>query len=235
MILAAGRGERMRPLSDQTPKPLLSAGGKPLIVWQLERLRSAGFLDVVINLAHLGEQIKSSLGNGSSWGLSIQYSHEPHGALESAGGIVQALTLLGNEPFLVVNGDIYYDWDPAQARVIALGGKLAHIWLVDNPAHHPTGDFCLQQGAVLNIDTPVAASAQPLTFSGIGVYRPELFAGLVSGQSAKLAPLLRQAAAQGCLRGERLHGRWLDVGTPQRLVLLDAELRQDGCNGLPAR
>ncbi len=216
MILAAGRGERMRPLTDVTPKPLLPVAGKPLIVWHLERLARADFRDIVINHAHLGDEIEALLGDGAAWGLHIQYSAEPAGALETAGGIANALPLLGNEPFLVVNGDIFCDWDFSRAEAPE---QLAHLVLVDNPPHHPAGDFTLVDGKV-----GVGGTAQ-LTFSGIGIYRPELFAGIVRGQSAKLAPLLHEAIATGRISGEHHCGRWVDVGTPERLAALDVELR----------
>jgi MurNAc alpha-1-phosphate uridylyltransferase len=216
MILAAGRGERMRPLTDVTPKPLLPVAGKPLIVWHLERLARAGFREIVINHAHLGDQIEALLGDGAAWGLRIAYSAESQGALETAGGIANALPLLADEPFLVVNGDIFCDWDFARACVT---DALAHLVLVDNPPHHPAGDFTLD-GAKVG-----AGGTAALTFSGIGIYRPELFAGIARGQPAKLAPLLREAMAAGRVTGEKHAGRWEDVGTPERLAALDAELR----------
>ncbi|MDP1526485.1 MAG: nucleotidyltransferase family protein [Rhodocyclaceae bacterium] len=216
MILAAGRGERMRPLTDVTPKPLLPVAGKPLIVWHLERLSRAGFRDIVINHAHLGDQIEALLGNGDAWGLRIQYSAEPQGALETAGGIANALPLLGDAPFLVVNGDIFCDWDFGRAHI---NDQLTHLILVDNPPHHPGGDFTLADGKV-----GVGETAK-LTFSGIGIYRPELFAGIERGQPAKLAPLLRAAIDAGQITGEHHTGRWIDVGTPERLAALDTELR----------
>lgn len=221
MILAAGRGERMRPLTDHTPKPLLTVAGKPLIVWHLERLARAGFRQVVINHAHLGEQIPAALGNGSAWGLEIAYSPEPPGALETAGGITRALPLLGSEPFLVINGDIFCDWNPAQALSLAMGQGQAHLVLVDNPPHHPAGDFTLHAGCLGN------QPDQRLTFAGIGVYAPSLFTGLDPDQPAKLAPLLRQAADAGRASGEHHQGRWVDVGTPERLALLDAEISME--------
>lgn len=224
MILAAGRGERMRPLTDHTPKPLLPVAGKPLIVWHLERLARAGVRDIVINHAHLGDQIEALLGDGAAWGLRIQYSAEPHGALETAGGIANALPLLGNDPFLVVNGDIFCDWDFAQAG--AIGINMAHLVLVDNPPHHPGGDFTLAAGKVGAGET--ASSTPCLTFSGIGIYHPALFAGLSRGQPAKLAPLLRSAIAAGQISGAHHTGRWVDVGTPERLAALDTALR-DAC------
>lgn len=216
MILAAGRGERMRPLTDVTPKPLLPVAGKPLIVWHLERLARADFRDIVINHAHLGDQIESLLGDGNAWGLRIAYSAEPQGALETAGGIANALPLLGDAPFLVVNGDIFCDWDFARARS---GDALAHLVLIDNPPHHPEGDFTLD-GAKVG-----AGETARLTFSGIGIYRPELFAGVARGQPAKLAPLLHDAITAGRVTGERHAGRWEDVGTPERLAALDADVR----------
>ncbi|MDE2584941.1 MAG: nucleotidyltransferase family protein, partial [Betaproteobacteria bacterium] len=215
MIRAAGRGERMRPLTDSCPKPLLPIGGKPLIVWHLERLAAAGFTEVIVNHAHLGEQIEAALGNGKIWGLDIAYSPEPPGALETAGGIAQALPLLGDEPFLVVNGDIYCDWDFRRARDLSLANDLAHLVLVPNPPQHPAGDFALAGTRVKDEGTPRH------TFAGIGVYRPELFAGLTRGQPAKLAPLLRHAMADDQVNGELHQGRWEDVGTPERLGKLD--------------
>lgn len=218
MILAAGRGERMRPLTDHTPKPLLVAGGKPLIVWHLERLAAAGFREIVINHAHLGAQIEAALGDGSTWGLSIAYSPEPPGALETAGGIATALPLLGDDPFLVVNGDVYCDWDFNQARQLA--SVNAHLVMVANPAHHAGGDFSLDGERVT-----YATGEQTLTYAGIGVFSPSFFAGVQPGTIMKLRPLLDAAIAAGTLTGERYAGRWVDVGTPQRLAELDAELR----------
>jgi MurNAc alpha-1-phosphate uridylyltransferase len=223
MILAAGRGERMRPLTDRTPKPLLPVGGKPLIVWHLERLATAGLREVVINHAHLGGQIEAALGDGARWGLSIRYSPEPEGALETAGGIANALPLLGgDEAFLVINGDIYCDWDVARAATALAANDLAHLVLVPNPSHHPRGDFSLK-GTEVGADI-AAPGVQVCTFSGIGVYRPQLFAGIRRGERAQLAPLLRAAMAAGRVSGELHAGRWTDVGTPQRLAELDAEL-----------
>jgi N-acetyl-alpha-D-muramate 1-phosphate uridylyltransferase len=224
MILAAGRGERMRPLTDTCPKPLLTVGGLPLIGWHLRRLAAAGFRDVVINHAWLGHRIEQTLGDGRDWGLSIRYSPEPE-ALETAGGIAQALPLLGDDPFLVVNGDIWCDWDPGRARTIGARlealDRLACCVLVDNPPHHPAGDFVLDGG---RLHAGADGRAPRLTFSGIGVYRPALFAGVVRGTRAALAPLLRQAAAGHRADAERHAGRWIDVGTPQRLAELDAQL-----------
>ena len=225
MILAAGRGERMRPLTDQTPKPLLPVAGKPLIVWHLERLAAAGLRDVVINHAHLGDQIEAMLGDGKRWGLSIRYSPEPAGALESAGGIANALPLLGTDaPFLAVNGDIHCDWDVTRAAHVLMPKYWAHLVLVPNPQHHPRGDFSLH-GRDVGADIATADGEPARTFSGIGIYRPQLFAGIPRGTRAKLAPLLRAAMATGQVSGELHAGRWVDVGTPQRLAELDAELR----------
>lgn len=218
MILAAGRGERMRPLTDHTPKPLLPAGGKPLIVWHLERLAAAGFREVVINHAHLGAQIERALGDGSQWGLTIRYSPEPPGALETAGGIAQALPLLGDTPFLVVNGDIFCDWDVR--RALALQDKLAHLVMVANPSHHAGGDFRLAHGKV-----QLGTGNDTLTYAGIAVFSPVFFKNVPPGQVLKLRPLLDAAIAAGTLTGEQHLGRWVDVGTPERLAALDQELR----------
>jgi len=219
MILAAGRGERMRPLTDHTPKPLLQVGGKPLIVWHLEKLAAAGFREIVINHAHLGEKIEAALGDGSKWGLTIAYSPEPPGALETAGGIAQALPLLGDRPFLVVNGDVYCDVDfPAFAsRGCPAGG--ARLLLVDNPAHHGSGDFSLSGGRIIP-----ANGEQTLTYAGIGVFSPSMFAHVPAGQPMKLRPLLDTAIAAGTLTGEHYTGRWVDVGTPERLAELETTL-----------
>jgi len=206
MILAAGRGERMRPLTDHTPKPLLMVGGKPLIAWHLGRLAAAGFEDVVINHAHLGEQIETKLGNGSQWGLRIRYSPEKI-ALETAGGIANAMPLLGDAPFLVVNGDVFTDIDFGTLRLAA--PNLAHLVMVDNPPQHAAGDFSLLDGK-LN-----AEGTEKLTFSGVGVYQPVLFAGIVRGEAAKLAPLLKAAMADGLVSGAHHRGQWHDIGTPE--------------------
>lgn len=219
MILAAGRGERMRPLTDHTPKPLLLAGGKPLIGWHLERLAAAGFREIVINHAHLGEQIEATLGDGSQWGVNIAYSPEPPGALETAGGIRHALPLLGEEAFLVVNGDIYCEWDFHRAHQLA--DRLAHLVMIANPAHHSGGDFRLQGEQVCFAD-----SQQTLTYAGIAVFSPQFFAGVEEGQALKLRPLLDAAIAAGTLTGEEYTGRWVDVGTPERLAELDCSLRE---------
>ncbi len=210
MILAAGRGERLRPLTDHTPKPLLEVGGRPLIEHHLVALAAAGFEEVVINLAHLGEQIRARLGDGSAFGLTIHYSEEGAQALETGGGIYQALPLLGDEPFLVVNADIYTDFPFATLR--APMQCLAHLVLVDNPPHHPQGDFHLGPGGRVND----CGCGPRLTFAGIGLYHPALFRGCRPGPFP-LAPLLRRAMAADEVTGEHFHGRWVDVGTPERL------------------
>ncbi|MBI5461218.1 MAG: nucleotidyltransferase family protein [Gammaproteobacteria bacterium] len=224
MILAAGRGERMRPLTDTTPKPLLRAGGRALIEYHLDNLVRAGIADIVVNHAHLGAQIVAALGDGARYGAQIAYSPEPEGALETGGGIQRALPLLGDGPFLVVNGDIWTDFDYAALPHDFAG--LAYLVLVDNPEHHPAGDFCLRDGRVYDNsgdnagDNTGDGNGPRLTFSGIGLYRAALFAGCAPGQFP-LAPLLRAAMARGEVRGMHYTGRWWDIGTPQRLAELD--------------
>lgn len=222
MILAAGRGERMRPLTDRCPKPLLAAGGKPLIMHLIERLRTAGITDLVVNHAHLGAMIEAALGDGRQFGVTIRYSPEGE-ALETAGGIRRALPLLGEGPFLALAGDVYCTFDPAvladAARALTADGDLAHLLLVPNPRHHPAGDFHLGDGRV---DT----AGQPrLTYAGLGAFHPALFAGVRPGEKAALAPLLRSAMDAGRVSGTLHDGLWLDVGTPERLTALDALLR----------
>ncbi len=221
MLLAAGRGERMRPLTDHTPKPLLQIAGKPLIVWHIENLVRAGIRELVINQAHLGMQIEQALGDGSPFGAHIEYSPEAH-ALETAGGIANALHMLGAEPFAVVNGDIFCDYDFAllheRAGAIRTGSDSAHLVLVNNPAQHPGGDFGLS-------DHRVTDGGSRLTFSGIGIYRPALFARIPRGSIAPLAPLLRAQIALGKVSGEHHKGLWADVGTPERLAELDRQMR----------
>lgn len=217
MVLAAGRGERMRPLTDHTPKPLLPIVGKPLIVWHIERLAVAGIRELVVNHAHLGAQIERALGDGKRWDLTIRYSVEGEGrALETGGGIHRALPLLGKRPFLVINADVWTDMDVS--GLVLPEGRLAHLVMVDNPPQHPQGDFCLADDGALN------GTGEPrLTYSGIGVYHGDLFAGCRPG-AFPLAPLLRQAMAEGRVSGERYRGRWVDVGTPQRLAELENAL-----------
>jgi MurNAc alpha-1-phosphate uridylyltransferase len=219
MILAAGRGERMRPLTDSTPKPLLQVGGKRLIEYHLEALAGAGFHEVVINHAHLGEQIEQVLGDGSRYGVSIHYSCEGE-ALETGGGIFHALPLLGEGPFLVVNGDVWCDYPFSRLREVETAA--AHLVLVPNPPQHPNGDFLLHDGIVSD-----AGEGERLTFSGIGLYHPSLFDGCEPGAFA-LAPLLRRAMDDGRVSGELYAGRWFDIGTPQRLAQLDQILRGEG-------
>ena len=223
MILAAGRGERMRPLTDTLPKPLLSVGGKPLIVWHIENLVRAGFTEIIINNAHLGHLIEAALGDGKKFGAQIRYSPEAE-ALETAGGIAQALPLLGRDPFLVVNGDIYIEYDFSRAREIGMAMRAnselfaAYLVLADNPLHHAQGDFALEHSQVKLSGKPM------LTFTGVGVYQPDNFRDITRGTKAKLAPLLNTLIEYDLVRGEHHHGRWIDVGTPQRLATLDRML-----------
>ncbi|MDA7818325.1 nucleotidyltransferase family protein [Sulfurimonas sp.] len=209
MILAAGRGERMRPLTDHTPKPLLLVKNKPLIVHHIEKLASLGFKEIIINIAHLGHIIPDTLGDGSKWGVTLTYSDEQKdGALESAGGIIKVLPFFSNETFLVVNGDVFceYNFDPS----FKLDDNLAHLVLVPNPEHNPNGDFGLQNNKVLN------THEEMFTFSGIGYYSPKLFEGLPV-EKAALAPLLRKAIDKSKVSGNLHVGYWHDIGTPQRL------------------
>jgi MurNAc alpha-1-phosphate uridylyltransferase len=209
MILAAGRGERMRPLTDSLPKPLLEVRGKPLIVWHLENLARNGFKEVIINIAHLGYKIPEALGDGSKWNLHISYSDEQSsGALESAGGIKKALPLLGNTPFLVVNGDLFCDY--AFDANFDLKDKLAHLILVKNPPHNQKGDFGLDGTLVVN------QAKNMVTFSGIGYYSPQFFKDLTQEKSP-LAPLLREAIKIKKISGEMFNKIWHDIGTPKRL------------------
>jgi len=220
MILAAGRGERMRPLTNSVPKPLLKANDKYLILNTICGLRQAGIVDLVVNVSHLAEQIRQALGDGSRWGVRITYSFE-RAALETAGGIAWALPLLDAQPFVVVNSDVYSDYDFAGLKTRAetlTPQQPAHLVLVDNPAHHPEGDFSLR-------DCVVGMAGARLTFSGIGAYHPALFAGIARGEKFRLAALLAQPIAAGGVTGEHFHGEWHDIGTPQRLAELDARLR----------
>ncbi|MBI3528604.1 MAG: nucleotidyltransferase family protein [Betaproteobacteria bacterium] len=222
MILAAGRGERMRPLTDHTPKSMLQVGGKALIFRHLEKLADAGFRSVVINHAHLGEQLETAVGDGSRWNLAIRFSPEAQ-ALETAGGIRNALPLLREQVFAVVNADVYSGYDYARlAEAIRQmqPATLAHLVLVNNPPHHPEGDFCLEGNLVR------AGSKDLLTFSGVGAYRAALFDPVAPGSKHPLAPLLREQMALGKITGEHFRGAWDDVGTPQRLADLEARLQQ---------
>ncbi|MEE9548027.1 MAG: nucleotidyltransferase family protein [Nitrosomonadaceae bacterium] len=234
MILAAGRGERMRPLTDTLPKPLLCVGNKPLIEYHIENLAHAGFVDIVINHAHLGQMIETALGDGERYGINIRYSHEPR-ALETAGGIVNALPLLESEvrnepdeqPFLIINADIYCEIDFSTLLPIlrqmnaSLDGDTAHLVLVSNPEYHPYGDFFLDSGRLALI------GKEKLTFSGIGIYKPTFFKGVEPGLVAKLAPKLCKAIVAGKVSGEHYKGVWVDVGTPERLRKLDVQLSNE--------
>ena len=235
LIFAAGLGERMRPLTEHTPKPLLRVGGKPLIVWHLEKLAAAGVHYVVINTSHLAEQFPDALGDGARWGLRIRYAYEGMTPLETGGGLLNALPLLGPEPFLALSGDVWCDADFSALPLAPAG--LAHLLMVDNPAHHPHGDFALDAQGLLH-----EAGAPTLTFSGIGVFRSALLrdwratmgdtaAALTTPPRFKLVSLLRAAMAQGQVSGSHHRGRWTDVGTPQRLAQLEAELRGHADSG----
>ena len=213
MILAAGRGERLRPRTDRTPKSLIEAGGKPLLAWHLERLRRAGVHEVVINVSHLATEIQRRFGDGSEYGLALRWSHEPQ-PLETAGGIAQARALLGAAPFLLVNADIWCDHDLSALSTLDLGARLAHLVLIPNPAHNPAGDFSLEAGRVGNDPAP------RYTYAGIAVLSPALVSGVATGEKAPLAPLLRSAASRGEVTGELFHGAWHDVGTEERLAKL---------------
>ncbi|NDY96562.1 nucleotidyltransferase family protein [Wenzhouxiangella sp. C33] len=216
MILAAGRGERLRPLTDRTPKPLIEVGGKPLIAHHLERLAGAGFDQVVVNLAWLGEQIEQALGDGSSFGVDIAYSREPAGALETAGGIIHALPLLGNQPFLMISADVFCDYPLDRLRSRPLQG-LGHLVLVENPAHHEQGDFALDaQSRLVN-------GAPAFTFSGLALLHPALFHGLAPGRLA-LRPVFEQAMENESLTGELYQGIWSDVGTADRLAAIRRQI-----------
>ncbi len=218
MILAAGLGNRMRPLTDHKPKPLLEVADKPLIVYHIEKLAEAGFEEIIINIAHLGFMIPDALGDGSEWGIKIRYSDEQEeGALESAGGIIKALPLLGDEPFLVVNGDVWCDYEFDAA--FDLQDDLAHLILVDNPDHNLKGDFALKENRVKN------EGEVKYTFSGIGYYSPKLFESRSYG-SAPLAPLLREAMISGKVSGTYFQGEWRDIGTPERLDEINQQLKE---------
>ncbi|MFA6311372.1 MAG: nucleotidyltransferase family protein [Sterolibacterium sp.] len=221
MILAAGRGMRMRPLTDVRPKPLLEVGGKPLIVWQIERLVAAGITELVINHAHLGQQIETTLGDGGRYGAQITYSREAD-ALESAGGVVNALHLLGPAPFLVVSADIYVDCDYrrlTESAALLGDGTQAFLWLVNNPPWHPRGDFAL-------IDGFLRLAGEPrLTYSNIGIFLPEFFAGIEPGAKYPLLPLFNRAIAAGRIKGAVLGGMWDNIGTPHQLAALDEALK----------
>ena len=218
LIFSAGRGERMRPLTDATPKPLLEVRGKPLIVWHLEKLARAGVREVVINTSHLAAQFPAALGDGTTWNLRIRYSFEGPEPLDSGGGMLRALPFFGHDPFLAVNGDIFTDFDFSTLPQNPLG--LAHLVMVNNPPHHPNGDFVLRENRLLDESTP------RLTFAGIGVYRPSLLDGQSDGKFS-VVPILREAMRLNEVTGEYYRGAWNDVGTPERLAELNSVLRAD--------
>lgn len=222
MILAAGLGNRMRPLTLYTPKPLLEVGGKPLIVWHIEKLKKIGVTEIVINSAWLADKLISSLGDGSQFGVDIRWTREDEG-LETAGGIINALPLLGTDPFILVNGDVWTTMDFEALRHIKLNDDLAHLVLVNNPKQHPEGDFTLFDGRAFTFDQDV--TGENLTFSGVSVIHPKLFDGLEPGKRP-LAPLLKQAMHNQKISGEKLKGAWVDVGTPERLLELDLQIRE---------
>jgi len=236
MVLAAGRGERMRPLTLERPKPLLEVAGLPLIAHHLHALAMAGFREVVVNVSWLGDQIRTTLGDGSRYNVRIEYSDEGPEPLETGGGIFRALPLLGSAPFLVLNGDVWTDYPYAKLRESLRPDDLAQLVLVPNPEHNLRGDFVLQAGRIVEPAREAAKTGgqrdrgeqggdgQRLTFSGVGVYRPELFAGCQDG-IFKLAPLIRAAAREGRAAGELHDGEWMDIGTPERLAELDRRLR----------
>lgn len=217
MILAAGRGERLRPLTDHTPKPLLPVADRAMIEYTIDSLVSAGFRDIVINLSHLGDKIRDHLGDGTQFGANIYYSDEGDSALETAGGIQKALPLLGDQAFIVINGDIATDFDYASLSDIKV--KLAHLILIPNPEHHERGDFGLNNGIVDQ------HSSERYTFSGIGIYHPDLFKHCEPGKS-RLADLLRQVMDSGQVSGTLFTGFWMDVGTPERLQTLNNHYQQ---------
>jgi MurNAc alpha-1-phosphate uridylyltransferase len=219
MILSAGRGERLRPQTDHTPKPLLKAGNLRLIEHIITDLVHAGITDIVVNYAHLGQQFPDTLGNGEQFGANINYSPEPEGGLETAGGIISALPLLGKEPFLVVNGDIWTDYPYEKLNKIRLNNNLAHLVLINNPEHHPEGDFSLSDGLV------GLQGKEKYTFSGIAIYHPDFFAEL-EVQRLALKPLLVDGIAKQQIQGELYQGQWSDIGTVERLQQLTKQLRK---------
>ena len=215
MILAAGRGARMRPLTDHVPKPMLKVVNKPLLQYHVEALVAAGFTDLVINHARFGEQVESYFGDGNRFGVSIHYSPEGDNPLETGGGIKKALPLLGHAPFLVVNGDVWTDYDFSKLQLA--DDKLAHLLLVNNPQHHPEGDFALINGCIEN------HGKQMLTYSGVGVFSPDLFEN-IPDLAFPLGPVLRERCIKPCISGEHYSGTWLDIGTPERLAQLASML-----------
>lgn len=222
MILAAGMGNRMRPLTLNTPKPLLEVGGKPLIVWHIEKLQKIGVTEIVINTAWLGEKLANTLGDGSQFGVTILWSHEGEG-LETAGGIINALPLLGTDPFILVNGDVWTTMDFSTLLDVDLGDKQAHLVLVDNPPQHTKGDFILANDLAYTFEQDQLGEA--LTYSGVAVLKPQMFVGLENGKRP-LAPLLKQAMQQQRVSAEKMQAIWVDVGTPDRLEQLDQQIKQ---------
>ncbi|MCR4530680.1 N-acetylmuramate alpha-1-phosphate uridylyltransferase MurU [Acinetobacter venetianus] len=222
MILAAGMGNRMRPLTLNTPKPLLEVGGKPLIVWHIEKLQKIGVTEIVINTAWLGEKLANTLGDGSQFGVTILWSHEGEG-LETAGGIINALPLLGTDPFILVNGDVWTTMDFSTLLDVDLGDKQAHLVLVDNPPQHTKGDFILANDLAYTFEQDQLGEA--LTYSGVAVLKPKMFVGLENGKRP-LAPLLKQAMQQQQVSAEKMQAIWVDVGTPDRLEQLDQQIKQ---------
>jgi N-acetyl-alpha-D-muramate 1-phosphate uridylyltransferase len=221
MILAAGLGNRMRPLTLHTPKPLLAVADKPLIVWHIEKLKNMGVTEIVINTAWLADKLVEALGDGAALGVKILWSHEGEG-LETAGGIINALPLLGHAPFILVNGDVWTTMDFAPLLDIQLNDHLAHLILVDNPTQHPNGDFTLSAGRAYTFEQNV--QGENLTFSGISIIHPKMFDGLAAGKRA-LAPLLKQSMLDAKIAASKLQGAWVDVGTPERLSQLDQQIR----------
>ncbi|NHC03289.1 nucleotidyltransferase family protein [Acinetobacter sp. 187] len=222
MILAAGLGNRMRPLTLYTPKPLLEVGGKPLIVWHIEKLKQIGVTEIVINSAWLADKLIGSLGDGSQFGVRILWTREEEG-LETAGGIINALPLLGTEPFILVNGDVWTTMDFAPLLNVDLQQDLAHLIFVPNPEQHPKGDFTLLGGRAYTFDQ--GKQGENLTYSGVAVIHPKMFDGLDAGKRP-LAPLLKQAMLEGKISAEKMQGEWVDVGTPERLTKLDLQIRE---------
>jgi MurNAc alpha-1-phosphate uridylyltransferase len=220
MILAAGKGERMRPLTDQIPKPLLEVAGKPLIAWHLEKLAKANFEDVIINHAYLGKMIEAYVGDGSRWNLKIAYSREGS-PLETAGGIKKALPLIGDQPFLVINADIYTDFNFATIKNRNLNDCKGHLVMVKNPKQHPDGDFFLQNNQI------ELEGKERLTFSGIAIYQPKIFEDINIEPVAKLAPILKKLIGEKCISGEAYRGLWFDIGTPERLNEVNLFLKEE--------
>lgn len=222
MILAAGLGNRMRPLTLYKPKPLLEVGGKPLIVWHIKKLKEIGVTEIVINSAWLADVLIGALGDGSQFGVQIRWTREDEG-LETAGGIINALPLLGTEPFILVNGDVWTTFDFSSLLDVNLENDLAHLVLVNNPEQHPNGDFTLAEGRAYTFDQN--QQGENLTFSGVSVIHPKMFDGLENGKRP-LAPLLKNAMLDGKISAEKMQAAWVDVGTPERLSDLDLQIRQ---------